>query len=61
MQLDEAFRPQPTAKSSGKSRAGRSPLELFGDYMAEQKTEDPRLTRMFAELLEDVTEAGAGA
>jgi DNA repair protein SbcD/Mre11 len=61
VQLDEAFRPQPTAKSSGKSRAGRSPLELFGDYMAEQKTEDPRLTRMFAELLEDVTEAGAGA
>jgi exonuclease SbcD len=55
--LDEAHRPEPGARSSGKSRAGRSPLELFGDYLAEEKVEDAKLTTMFADLLDELTGA----
>jgi DNA repair protein SbcD/Mre11 len=53
--LDEAHRPQPGARPGQPSRAGRSPLELFGDYLAEQQVGDPRIAAMFAELLDDVT------
>ena len=37
------------------SRIGRSPRELFADYLTEQNIDDPRLTAMFAELLDEVT------
>ena len=40
---------------TGPSRVGRSPRELFADYLAEQNVDDPRLTAMFAELLDEVT------
>jgi len=36
---------------------GRSPLQLFGDYLGEQNIEDPRIPRMFAELLDELTGA----
>ena len=36
---------------------GRSPLELFGDYLSEQNIDDPRITAMFAELLDEITGA----
>ena len=39
------------------SRAGRSPVQLFGDYLAEQNIEDPRIPAMFAELLDELTAA----
>ncbi len=55
VQLDERFRPQPGAAPAGGSRASRTPLELFGDYLAEQNVDDPRISRMFAELLDTVT------
>jgi exonuclease SbcD len=56
VQLDEAHRPRPGTRGDGRpSRAGRTPLELFGDYLAEQKVADPRVERMFAELLEEIT------
>jgi len=55
--LDEAHRPRPGAHGGDKpSRAGRTPLQLFGDYLAEQHVADPRVERMFAELLEEVTD-----
>jgi exonuclease SbcD len=58
--LDDAHRPRPGARSGGPpSRAGRSPVQLFGDYLAEQNIEDPRIPAMFAELLDELT-AGAG-
>ena len=45
VQLDEAHRPQPGARSGAKpSRAGRSPRRLFGDYLAEQKIDDQRIS-----------------
>ncbi len=55
--LDEAHRPQPGARDGRPSRAGRSPLQLFGDYLAEQNIEDPRIPAMFAELLDEITGA----
>jgi DNA repair protein SbcD/Mre11 len=56
--LDDEHRPRPGTRSGDKpSRVGRSPLELFGDYLGEQNIEDPRIPRMFAELLDEVTGA----
>jgi DNA repair protein SbcD/Mre11 len=56
--LDDAHRPQPGHRDGDRpSRAGRSPLDLFADYLAEEKIDDPRITAMFAELLDEVTGA----
>jgi DNA repair protein SbcD/Mre11 len=56
VQLDEQYRPQPGAAAAGPraSRASRTPLELFGDYLTEQNIDDPRISKMFAELLDTV-------
>jgi exonuclease SbcD len=57
VQLDEAHRPRPGPHGGGKpSRAGRTPLQLFGDYLAEQNVADARVERMFAELLEEISD-----
>jgi exonuclease SbcD len=62
VQLDEAHRPTPGTHGSAKpSRAGRTPLQLFGDYLKEQDVADERVERMFAELLDELTDAGTGA
>ncbi len=56
VQLDEEFRPRPGAGGGAKaSRAGRSPQQLFGDYLDEQNIDDPRIPAMFAELLDEMT------
>ena len=56
VQLDEQFRPGPGSRGGTRpSRAGRSPQQLFGDYLAEQKKAgDQRIAAMFAELLDEV-------
>jgi exonuclease SbcD len=60
--LDDAHRPRPGASDGERpSRIGRGPLELFGDYLSEENIDDPRVTAMFAELLDDVTEASGDA
>jgi DNA repair protein SbcD/Mre11 len=59
VQLDDAHRPRPGQSGSddGKpTRAGRTPLQLFGDYVAEQGIGDERVERMFAELLDEMTD-----
>jgi DNA repair protein SbcD/Mre11 len=57
VQLDEAHRPRPGSHGQDRpSRADRSPVQLFGDYLAEQKVSDERIERMFAELLEEMTD-----
>jgi DNA repair protein SbcD/Mre11 len=57
VQLDEAYRPRPGVRGQDRpSRAGRTPVQLFGDYLAEQNVADPRVERMFADLLEDMTD-----
>jgi exonuclease SbcD len=56
--LDEAHRPRPgSAGGDRPSRIGRSPAELFGDYLREQNIDDPRINAMFADLLDEVTAA----
>ncbi len=56
VQLDEAHRVRPGGGAGKPSRAGRSPMELFGDYLAEQNADDDhRIERMFAELLDEIT------
>lgn len=56
VQLDEQYRPRPGAAAAGPraSRASRTPLELFGDYLTEQNIDDPRISKMFADLLDTV-------
>ncbi len=61
VQLDDVHRPRPGTHGDRPSRAGRSPLQLFGDYLAEQNVADQRVERMFAELLEDMTDGQASA
>jgi DNA repair protein SbcD/Mre11 len=60
VQLDEAHRARPGEHSGNggdkPSRAGRTPTQLFGDYLAEQGVADERVERMFAELLEEMTD-----
>ena len=59
VQLDETHRPRPGTHGGPDrpSRAGRTPVQLFGDYLSEQNVGDERVQRMFAELLEEMTEA----
>jgi DNA repair protein SbcD/Mre11 len=60
VQLDAAHRQRPGAGGAGRpSRVGRTPLQLFGDYLAEQNVADPRVERMFAELLEEIGDGGS--
>jgi len=56
--LDDEHRPRPGTRGGDKpSRVGRSPLQLFSDYLGEQNIEDPRIARMFADLLDELTGA----
>ena len=56
--LDDEHRPRPGTRDGDKpSRVGRSPLQLFSDYLGEQNIEDPRIPGMFAELLDEITGA----
>jgi exonuclease SbcD len=60
--LDDAHRPRPGTRDGDRpSRIGRSPVELFGDYLSEQNIDDPRITAMFAELLDEITGAPGDA
>jgi DNA repair protein SbcD/Mre11 len=60
--LDDAHRPHPGQRSTSRpSRVGRSPVQLFGDYLAEQNVADPRLNAMFAALLDEITDSPDGA
>ena len=60
--LDDAHRPRPGVRDGERpSRIGRSPQELFRDYLSEQNIDDPRIAAMFAELLDEVTGGSADA
>jgi len=50
-----------TATAGGEGRVHRSPQELFAGYLAERHVQDPRLERLFAELLEDATATSVAA
>jgi DNA repair protein SbcD/Mre11 len=60
--LDDAHRPQLGARDGDRSsRVGRSPQELFSDYLHERNIDDRRIPAMFAELLDEVTGASGEA
>ncbi|GAB3463229.1 exonuclease SbcCD subunit D [Actinophytocola sediminis] len=54
VQIDEKFRARADSRVT-RSRVGRSPTDLFADFLAEREIDDPRLGTMFAELLDDST------
>lgn len=51
---DEAARPRRA------SRAGRSPRQLFADYLAEAGHDDPAMAELFDRLHDDALQEGAG-
>jgi exonuclease SbcD len=55
VQIDEKFRARAGTGGVTRSRRGRSPTDLFADFLAEKEIEDPRLGAMFGELLDDVS------
>ncbi len=55
VQIDEEFRPKPTGVTAEHSRLGRTPTDLFADFLAEQNVEDSSVAGLFAELLDEVT------
>ena len=60
--LDDTHRPRPGARDGDRpSRVGRSPQELFSDYLSEQNIDDPRIPAMFAQLLDEVTGSSGDA
>ncbi len=62
VRLDEAFRPGPgTRDGTRPGRAGRTPRQLFGDYLDRQNIRDPRVLSMFTELLDQATGTGDAA
>jgi exonuclease SbcD len=54
VQIDENFRAK-SQTGAVKSRVGRSPTDLFADFLSEKEIDDPRLGAMFAELLDEST------
>ena len=46
-----------TARPDRKPRTGRSPQELFGEFLADRSIESEKLAPMFAELLSEVMES----
>jgi exonuclease SbcD len=56
--LADEFRPKPGSTGKDRpSRIGRSPAELFADYLREENVNDTRLEAMFTELLDEATGA----
>jgi exonuclease SbcD len=47
--------PVDAAGTTARSRIGQTPHELFTSYLENVNVEDPRLTALFAELLDEVT------
>ena len=53
--LDDEHQPEPVDNGGQRvTGVARSPLDVFGDYVAEQNIIDPRLDKLFAELLVEV-------
>lgn len=54
VQIDDKFRSKAQA-GEVKSRIGRTPPDLFADFLSEKEIDDARVQAMFAELLEEST------
>lgn len=55
VRIDEQFRPQLARVERRSDQLDRSPTDLFADFLAEQQVDDPRVSGLFAELLDEVT------
>jgi DNA repair protein SbcD/Mre11 len=55
VQIDPEFRPRPPGSGGTRSRLDRTPVDLFTEYLTEQKLDDPRVATLFAELLDEVS------
>jgi DNA repair protein SbcD/Mre11 len=56
VRLDDRFRPQSSRGATSQGQLGRSPQQLFADFLAERGVSDERVGAMFAGLLEEVTQ-----
>ena len=45
----------PSAGPAAPDRTGESPIDLFGEFCAERRIEDPRLTALFVDLLDELS------
>jgi exonuclease SbcD len=60
VRIDPDFNPATDRSSAGRRTAGRSPVQLFGDYLAaENRGDAEQLTKRFAEILDEIQGAGA--
>jgi exonuclease SbcD len=54
IRIDEEFAAPVNDGVGRREHAGRTPGELFADYLAERQVEDPRLGRLFAQLHDEL-------
>jgi exonuclease SbcD len=59
IRIDEEFAAPVNAGVGRRDHAGRTPGELFADYLAEQQVEDPRLGTLFGQLHDELFQPGA--
>ena len=59
VRIDPAFA-TPTTRAEIPDRTDRTPIELFGEFCTESQIDDPRLTALFAELLDQLTASDSG-
>jgi exonuclease SbcD len=57
VRIDPQILPELESDARRPSRAGRSPGELFGDYLSAKGVADPAVAELFARLLEEVSSA----
>jgi exonuclease SbcD len=55
VRIDPQILPELASDARRPSRAGRSPGELFGDYLTAKGVADPAVAELFAHLLEEVS------
>jgi exonuclease SbcD len=58
VRLDDRFRPTSSRGATHQGRLGRSPQQLFADFLAERGVSDERVASMFDDLLDSVSETG---
>ncbi|MBO4207169.1 exonuclease SbcCD subunit D [Micromonospora echinofusca] len=54
VRVDPAMLPTPASRARAAQRAGRSPADLFGDYLASRGQADDGVRELFGELIEEV-------
>lgn len=60
VQIDQQYRPpSPGSPGAARARLDRAPTDLFADFLGEKNIDDPRVTAMFAALLDDAVNGSA--